>query len=378
MKIISVFLLLFPTITFASDSYNPKTGIVHMPIVNVGTDSYEVKMLHQGDLVFLVTSAVLTSTTSTFSDSFDPETGILNIQNVSVGFENYEVTMIHLGNLVFKVTSATSIVKTGRFIDSSVEGVSYRTETRNGITNANGEFLYLVGETIVFGLGDLEFPAVTAAQILTPLELAGVTDINNTGVVNMARLLQSLDQDCDPGNGITIGGEALLAAAGMSLDFESPNFDTEVVNLVANGGQQNSACQVLIDASQAVAHLQQTLDNLNDQTTPPIGNGLAGKIGIWEGEGQQTGISWTIRIDIQANEQSITYPSLNCGGTLTLREEFDSQLLFWEDITYGPCLDGYMELTDQSASELIYRWYYPDANSQLGELGAIGSVTRTE
>lgn len=230
----------------------------------------------------------------------------------------------------------------------------------------------------MFGLGDLEFPAVKAARILTPLELAGVADINDTGVVNMARLLQSLDQDCDPSNGITIGGEALLAAAGMTIDFESPSFDTEVANLVANGGQQNSSCQVLIDASQAVSHLQQTLDSLSTQTTPPVGNGLAGKVGVWEGEGQQVSISWAIRIDIQKNEQSISYPSSNCGGTLTLLEESDTRLLFWEDITYGPCLDGYTELIGQSATELIFRWYYPGNDNRLGELGAIGSVTKTE
>jgi hypothetical protein len=114
---------------------------------------------------------------------------------------------------------------TGRFLDSAVEGLSYLTETMSGSTNENGEFKYLAGETVVFGLGDLEFPAVTAAHILTPLELAGVTDINNIGVVNMARLLQSLDQDCDPSNGITISGQALLAATGMSIDFEDTNFD---------------------------------------------------------------------------------------------------------------------------------------------------------
>lgn len=270
---------------------------------------------------------------------------------------------------------------TGRFIDSAVSGLTYRTETRSGTTNTNGEFNYLAGETIVFGLGDLEFPAVTAAQILTPLELAGVTDINDTGVVNMARLLQTLDQDCDPSNGISIGGEVLLATAGMSLDFESPDFDLEVVNLVSNVGQQNPSCQVLVDASQAITHLQETLDNLNTQIDPPIGNGLTGKIGVWEGEGQQTGVSWTIRIDIRENEQLIEYPSLNCGGFLTLLEESEAQLLFRETITFGIgiCVDqGFVELTDQSANELVYRYYWPDDSDQSGEVAAIGSVTKVE
>jgi len=271
-------------------------------------------------------------------------------------------------------------ILTGQLIDSAVEGISYRTETRSGTTNSNGEFTYLAGETVVFGLGDLEFPAVTAAQILTPLELAGVTDINDTGVVNMARLLQSLDQDCDPSNGITIGGEALLAAAGMSIDFESEFFDTEVANLVANSGQQNSSCQVLVDASQAIAHLQDTLNTLNGQTEPPIGNGLAGKLGVWEGEGQQSGISWTIRIDLKEDEQLIEYPSLNCGGFLTLLEESDAQLLFKETITFGSgCANlGFVELTDQSENELVYRYYWHGNGDEKGELGAVGSVTKSE
>ncbi len=379
MKIILIFLFLLPTTIFASNSYDPETGVIHMPIVSVGIDSYEVNMLHQGDLVFIVTSATPTSATSTFTDSFDLETGTLGIQNISVGSDNYEVTMTHLGNLVFKVASITSIVKTGRFIDSAVAGLSYQTETRSGFTNANGEFSYLEGETVVFGLGDLKFPAVTAAQILTPLELAGVTDINDTGVVNMARLLQSLDQDCDPGNGITISGEALLSAAGMSLDFESANFDLEVANLVSNGGQQNASCKELISASQAINHLQESLNNLSEQTNPPIGNGLIGKIGVWEGEGQQSGISWSIRINIQQGEQLIEYPSLNCGGFLTLVEESEAQLLFKEKITFGngACIDlGFVELTDQSENELVYRWYRSDSNGEKGVLFAVGSVSK--
>lgn len=271
---------------------------------------------------------------------------------------------------------------TGRFIDSAVAGVDFQTETRSGTTNANGEFTYLAGETVVFGLGDLKFPAVTAAQILTPLDLAGVTDINNTAVVNMARLLQTLDQDCDPNNGITIGGEVLLAAAGMSLDFGSANFEADVTNLLSGVGQQNPACQTLIDPVRAVAHLQESLNDLANQIEPPIGNGLPGKIGVWQGEGQQQGVSWTISINIQPNEQLIEYPSLNCGGFLTLLQETEAQLLFKETITFGleNCVDqGFVELTDQSSNELVYRYYWPgNGGDQLGELAAVGSVTKAE
>ncbi len=275
--------------------------------------------------------------------------------------------------------SSDEEVLTGRFLDAACAGLTYYTQSRSGVTGANGEFTYLAGETVVFGLGDLEFPAVTAAQILTPLELAGVEDINHTGVVNMARLLQSLDQDCDPENGITISGEALLAATGMEIDFEDPDFDSKVANLVANAGQQNTTCTTLIDADQAVAHLQNTLDQLSNQTEPPIGDGLAGKVGIWEGEGQQPGISWTIRVDLKVDEQLIEYPSLNCGGTLTLMQESDAQLLFRESITFGRgvcCDQGIVELTDQSANGLVYRWYTDELSDPCDI--AVGSLTRVE
>jgi hypothetical protein len=277
--------------------------------------------------------------------------------------------------------SSDEEVLTGRFLDSACAGLTYYTESRSGVTNANGEFTYLAGETVVFGLGDLEFPAVTAAHILTPLELAGVEDINHTGVVNMARLLQSLDQDCDPDNGITIGGEALLAATGMEIDFEDPDFDSQVANLVANAGQQNSACTTLIDADQAIAHLQNTLDELSSQTEPPIGDGLAGKVGVWEGRGQQTGVSWTISIDINLDEQLIEYPSLECGGYLTLLEESDARLQFRETITYGIdvcCDQGIVELIDQSANELVYRWEADEMTSPVNCSYAVGSVTKVE
>jgi hypothetical protein len=275
--------------------------------------------------------------------------------------------------------SSEEEVLTGRFLDSACAGLSYYTQSRSGVTNANGEFTYLAGETVVFGLGDLEFPAVTAAHILTPLELAGVEDINDTGVVNMARLLQSLDQDCDPDNGISISGEALLAATGMSIDFEDPDFDSKVANLVANAGQQNSACTTLIDADQAIAHLQNTLNELNNQTEPPIGGGLEGKLGLWEGEGQQPGISWTISIDLQLDQQLIEYPSLNCGGYLTLLEESDAQLQFRETITFGQnvcCDQGIVELTDQSENELVYKWFTDELSDACGE--AVGSLTKVE
>lgn len=282
-------------------------------------------------------------------------------------------------NMLILVTQIDSLL-TGRFVDSPVEGLTYSTGSRVGITGADGEFHYLSGETVVFGLGDLVFPAVTAAQIITPLELAGVSDINDPFVTNMARLLQTLDQDCDASNGITIGGEVLLATADMQIDFEDPDFDTNVANLTTIASDVTGSCPSLISADDARVHFQETLDTLANADGPIIGGGLNGKLGVWEGEGQQTSVSWTIKITLNENETLIEYPSLNCGGVLSLIEETESQLLFQETITFGlsRCVNlGYVELTDQSANELVYRYYWPTQDDdKRQDLGAVGSVTK--
>jgi hypothetical protein len=70
---------------------------------------------------------------------------------------------------------------------------------------------------------------------------------------------------------------------------------------------------------------------------------------------------------------------LDCGGYLTLLDESDAQLLFRETITFGICYDqGFIELTDQSENELVYRYYWPENGGAMGELGAVGSVTKVE
>lgn len=86
---------------------------------------------------------------------------------------------------------------TGTFIDAQVKGLHYKTATQEGDTNENGEFKYLVGETIEFKLGNLSLGSVNADGLITPYTLAGDTDISNPSdkAVNIALLLQNFDAD---------------------------------------------------------------------------------------------------------------------------------------------------------------------------------------
>jgi len=161
----------------------------------------------------------------------------------------------------------------GQFIDSPVQGLNYLTKSGQGTTNANGEFNYQQGESVTFSIGDMAFPQVSAAAIITPLTLANSDDYNHMQVVNIARLLQTLDTDGDPSNGITIDDQAHSAATGLTLSFDETDFDDKVANLVANAGSVNSA---LIDASDAIAHLQDSLGDQNEcgNSHPMVGASL--------------------------------------------------------------------------------------------------------
>lgn len=156
-------------------------------------------------------------------------------------------------------TDPTPTPLVGILVDAFVAGIGYRTETQSGVTNARGEFNYLPGETVTFFIGDLVFPAVPAKGIVTPLDMAQTLDPASPLVMNIARLLQTLDTDGDPSNGITISPAASQAAAPVDFNLTPAQFETlpAVTNLVANSGSVNTA---VISAEQALQHLQETLE----------------------------------------------------------------------------------------------------------------------
>ncbi|MGM0767827.1 MAG: hypothetical protein ACQEV6_07370 [Pseudomonadota bacterium] len=152
--------------------------------------------------------------------------------------------------------------ETGVFVDSPVANIGYRTATREGVTSADGEYDYEPGETVTFFIGDLEFPGVPASGVVTPLDIAGTTDTSDDMVVNIARLLQTLDTDGDPSNGISISDLAKDNASQVDFSLSVADFasSSAVTTLVQNGGQA-SAVTELVSAEAAKAHLENTLQS---------------------------------------------------------------------------------------------------------------------
>ncbi len=157
--------------------------------------------------------------------------------------------------------------KQGVFIDSPVSGIGFSTPSFNGITNASGQYEYADGEKVTFTLGSVVFPEVAASGVLTPLDIAGATDISDPMVINISRFLQTLDADSDPSNGIDVSG----ASPTVNLDFDVSVADFEAAVLSALGLS-------LVGTEQALTHLQSSLDKQNGTTTAISDFNLSGAI----------------------------------------------------------------------------------------------------
>jgi len=119
----------------------------------------------------------------------------------------------------------------GIFVDSPVAGLNYQSETQSGVTDAEGTFHYMSGETIRFSIGDVVLGEAPAEALMTPLHLAGESvdevSADNPVVVNMIRFIQSLDADHDPENGITLTDAVRSEVSGRMIDFHQSVHDFE-------------------------------------------------------------------------------------------------------------------------------------------------------
>lgn len=163
--------------------------------------------------------------------------------------------------------AAAPVLETGVFIDSAVEGLRYETASQSGVTNSEGEFQYVAGESVAFSIGDIRMPSFAAAAVVTPLDVFDSEEIT-TPVANLARLLQTLDADGDASNGIVITEQAHEMGEGISVDFAAEAFDEAVVNLVSNSGGTRT---VLIDSESAIEHLQESLGDLAEPVAEGCG-----------------------------------------------------------------------------------------------------------
>ncbi|MFB9467731.1 CocE/NonD family hydrolase [Streptomyces cinereospinus] len=101
-----------------------------------------------------------------------------------------------------------TVVATGVFAGPTA-GLRYRTATTTGVTNERGEFRYRAGESVTFSIGGLVLGAVEGAPLVNLAQLVPRVDgridkLHDPLVTNLARLVQTLDQDGDIETGVSI------------------------------------------------------------------------------------------------------------------------------------------------------------------------------
>ncbi len=127
--------------------------------------------------------------------------------------------------------SQLSGATTGKLMDASVSGVNYSTSSKMaGTTDEHGTYKYNHGDTVKFKLGSLVLGETKASAIVTPINLA---DGRIPRLQNLLVLLQALDSDSEPGNGISISE---VAAAAVSTDI---NLDDDPKKFVTSSALQN-------------------------------------------------------------------------------------------------------------------------------------------
>lgn len=111
----------------------------------------------------------------------------------------------------------------GVFLDAAVEGLDYVAPGADkGSTGVDGGFTCTEGNTLSFTLGGIAMGSAPCRATVTPLTLAGSSNVKDDSVVNRLLALQLLDEDNDPSNGIKFSAAVKAALANRTLDFSAP------------------------------------------------------------------------------------------------------------------------------------------------------------
>jgi hypothetical protein len=122
----------------------------------------------------------------------------------------------------------SSSATTGYFVDAAVANADYDCVADGNVhrtTGADGSFTCTNMSQVRFRIGHLilgEIHALHTDKHVFPQDLVGVTrdtGVNDARVIAMAQLLQSIDSDGNPSNGITITQERKEAVAGTDTAF---------------------------------------------------------------------------------------------------------------------------------------------------------------
>ncbi len=124
-----------------------------------------------------------------------------------------------------------------------ISGLRYETPTRTGRTNERGEFQYRPGEAVTFLLGGLALgtavgaPRVNLAQLVSRVD-GKFGNLGDPHVTNLARLIQTLDEDGDIEDGVTIAPSVHELVDTTFINFDQSAAELEQADDTAAGSRR--------------------------------------------------------------------------------------------------------------------------------------------
>jgi predicted acyl esterase len=152
--------------------------------------------------------------------------------------------------------AAAADTATGVFA-GPISGLRYQTPTTTGITNERGEFQYRKGESVTFLVGGLVLGSVAGAPSVNLAQLVNRADgkidrLHDPIVTNLARLVQTLDQDGTVENGVTIAPVVHELIGPMVINFNQADTDAAKVTDAATSSGPSSEQMVSFAGDQTV------------------------------------------------------------------------------------------------------------------------------
>lgn len=256
---------------------------------------------------------------------------------------------------------------TGQFLDSAVEGLTYSFGTESRETDAQGNFTYEKGSSVEFSIGGIVIGSGSAFPKMTPVDLVALatSELDDT-VTNIARFIQTIDDDDDLGNGIEITAAVRNGAAGQSVDFAQTMSafaaDANVQAVVSDLTSRTTAgTRALVSIQSAQAHLQSTLLSSYDgsyEGTYTLDQNPATVVGTWS----ITVISGSVGCSFVSTGTPPPASSFGISGTMTLPGILD----------VAQPMSAFIYGTIERDGTVSGRWYGPpplnDSGSFTGKL----------
>jgi hypothetical protein len=238
--------------------------------------------------------------------------------------------------------SATNpaVTSTGQFVDAEVAGAEYYSNSHSGITDLHGYFQYSVGEDVTFKVGQITLGKVRmdiTDKLITPLDLASTTNKDDPKVINILRVVQSLDSDSNISNGIMIA-QTKRDVLTLHKDLSSYNKELNTTELSALLQIQSSK---IVSKTVAQQHFNQTLQNLTiyennlkqkngSSNENHSGNNNSEDNSQYSGSGSNSSSNTNTDTNTSTNTGTGTGQSTNTGAYT---------LLAWNDLGMH-CMDG--------------------------------------